>query len=108
MLRASGGRCQQCGSTGKLEVDHIVPVVQGGGTEAANGQVLCWLCHRLVALSTSRCLRRVSDLQGAPPRNRCGEAPEPAQDQVVDTTKLKVADSVPSPFCVTFSSRLGS
>jgi 5-methylcytosine-specific restriction endonuclease McrA len=46
LLRASGGRCQQCGSTGKLEVDHIVPVAQGGRPEAANGQVLCWLCHR--------------------------------------------------------------
>lgn len=46
LLRASGGRCQECGSAGKLEVDHIIPVAQGGRPEATNGQVLCWVCHR--------------------------------------------------------------
>jgi hypothetical protein len=46
LLRASGGRCQQCGSTERLEVDHVVPARQGGRPEAANGQVLCWSCHR--------------------------------------------------------------
>lgn len=29
-----------------LEVDHIIPIAQGGKTEASNLQTLCWRCNR--------------------------------------------------------------
>lgn len=45
-----GGKCVRCRSSGKLEYDHIVPVTDGGGAEASNGQLLCRECHRLKTL----------------------------------------------------------
>ena len=38
-------RCQRCGAWGK-EVDHKVPVAEGGGNDPANLQVLCRRCHK--------------------------------------------------------------
>ena len=39
-------RCQSCGKAGKLECDHIVPVVHGGDWWAIEGlQALCRSCH---------------------------------------------------------------
>lgn len=40
------GHCVFCGSTGKLEVDHIFPVARGGGDEPSNLQPLCVPCNR--------------------------------------------------------------
>ncbi|MFI5300362.1 MAG: HNH endonuclease [Polyangiales bacterium] len=45
VLRRDGGRCVQCGSVDRVNVDHIVPVVEGGAAEMSNGQVLCHDCH---------------------------------------------------------------
>ena len=39
------GRCERCGTVGRLELDHILPVSRGGTGEMANGQVLCKTCH---------------------------------------------------------------
>ena len=36
-----GWACVQCGSTGPLEVDHIIPVKHGGTDDRANLQTLC-------------------------------------------------------------------
>ncbi|KIL36045.1 hypothetical protein SD71_10640 [Cohnella kolymensis] len=39
--------CQECGQTqGLLEIDHIVPIAQGGTNELNNLQVLCMPCNR--------------------------------------------------------------
>ena len=39
-------RCQACGRAGRLEVDHITPLDDGGAPyEPANLQVLCRICH---------------------------------------------------------------
>lgn len=41
----SGNCCVYCGSRRELTVDHIVPVVRGGGDELDNLQVLCRSCN---------------------------------------------------------------
>lgn len=39
-------RCRQCGSAGRVEVDHVVPVAAGGEPYDLNNlQVLCRPCH---------------------------------------------------------------
>jgi hypothetical protein len=40
-------RCRICGATGvELEVDHIVPVAEGGSDALGNLQTLCFKCNR--------------------------------------------------------------
>lgn len=39
-------RCVKCGSTEKLEIDHIVPVSKGGHGVLENLQLLCCRCNR--------------------------------------------------------------
>ena len=41
-----GGRCRRCGSARNLEVDHIVPLSRGGGSEEDNLQAMCRRCNR--------------------------------------------------------------
>ena len=38
-------RCQHCRNAGRLEVDHILPVSEGGTDESFNLQALCPQCH---------------------------------------------------------------
>ncbi|MBA2404178.1 MAG: HNH endonuclease [Bdellovibrionales bacterium] len=40
------GKCQNCGSTYALEVDHIHPFAQGGKTKPENLQLLCRPCNQ--------------------------------------------------------------
>lgn len=40
------GSCRACGSTRRLEVDHIVPWSRGGTHERSNLQALCKSCNR--------------------------------------------------------------
>jgi hypothetical protein len=42
----AGGRCEWCGASDGLAVDHILPVVFGGTPTIDNGRVLCDGCHR--------------------------------------------------------------
>lgn len=42
----SGAVCAACGSTGKLEIDHKVPISRGGSCEEHNLQALCVPCNR--------------------------------------------------------------
>ncbi|CAN5701647.1 hypothetical protein BH24ACT22_BH24ACT22_21100 [soil metagenome] len=46
LLGKAGYKCQVCGSTDNLEVDHILPVYLGGEGVLENGQVLCRSCHQ--------------------------------------------------------------
>lgn len=40
-----GHRCRKCGSTHRLEVDHLTPVTQGGSNDLDNAMTLCHDCH---------------------------------------------------------------
>jgi 5-methylcytosine-specific restriction endonuclease McrA len=41
-----GGQCVKCGSRERLEFDHIIPFVAGGGNTERNIQLLCESCNR--------------------------------------------------------------
>jgi 5-methylcytosine-specific restriction endonuclease McrA len=44
--------CRKCGSTNRLETDHIIPIFidSSKAFDIDNGQVLCYDCHRLKTL----------------------------------------------------------
>ena len=50
VLKRDGYRYRICGRSAndgvRLEVDHIIPISQGGQTELSNLQTLCWDCNR--------------------------------------------------------------
>lgn len=58
-------RCQDCGGEGSLQLDHIVPVAEGGADTLDNLQWLCPECHRQKTLGEIRRghARRVSRLK---------------------------------------------
>ena len=45
-LERDGYRCQQCGKPGRLEADHVIPLMDGGAAwDPDNIQALCVSCH---------------------------------------------------------------
>lgn len=47
-IRAYGNECAQCGTHGTettLELDHVVPVAEGGTDTLDNAQLICPTCH---------------------------------------------------------------
>lgn len=40
------GRCVRCGSSERLEFDHIIPIAEGGSNTERNIQLLCERCNR--------------------------------------------------------------
>ncbi|HFK4243378.1 TPA: HNH endonuclease, partial [Escherichia coli] len=45
--KRDGEKCNYCGSTNELEIDHIIPVSKGGNSNPENLQVLCKQCNIL-------------------------------------------------------------
>ncbi|MFD7605165.1 HNH endonuclease [Streptomyces mirabilis] len=45
-LARDGFACVRCGSRDHLEVDHVIPIAQGGTWTLDNAQTLCQPCHR--------------------------------------------------------------
>ena len=46
MLDKAGWRCKKCGKAGRMEMDHVIPISQGGAHwDEKNLQVLCRDCH---------------------------------------------------------------
>lgn len=46
ILARDGYACALCGSTDRLEIDHIKPLAEGGTHEDSNLRVLCLSCNR--------------------------------------------------------------
>ena len=46
LMEKAGYKCAQCGSTEKLEVDHIIPISRGGNGDIENLRILCRSCNR--------------------------------------------------------------
>lgn len=44
-LRLSDKRCLCCGATDNLTVDHVIPLIDGGGDLWSNYQILCSTCN---------------------------------------------------------------
>ncbi len=40
------GKCVKCGSSDKLEFDHVIPIAKGGSNTERNIQLLCESCNR--------------------------------------------------------------
>ncbi|MFI0914319.1 HNH endonuclease [Streptomyces abikoensis] len=52
--------CRRCGATKELQVDHIVPLSEGGSRwDPANAQALCATCHEIKSAEDRR--RRTRD-----------------------------------------------
>ena len=46
LLMQAGYKCQRCGSTQNLQVDHVKPHSWGGSDNITNLQILCARCNR--------------------------------------------------------------
>ena len=45
LLLAANYKCQKCGSTNKLGIDHVIPLSLGGTNTKDNAQILCFDCN---------------------------------------------------------------
>ncbi len=45
------GKCVKCGSSAKLEFDHVIPIAKGGSNTDRNIQLLCEQCNRSKGVS---------------------------------------------------------
>jgi len=55
VLERDNYQCRSCGKTAaeaKLQVDHIIPVAQGGVDDISNFQTLCQACNQKKSHST--------------------------------------------------------
>jgi hypothetical protein len=46
LISALGGKCEECGAVGDLEIHHRVPLAAGGTNKLSNLALLCRNCHR--------------------------------------------------------------
>lgn len=57
-LARDGFTCVFCGAREGLEVDHVLPIAQGGTWTLENAQTLCASCHRQKTIEERRQKRR--------------------------------------------------
>ena len=64
IIKERGRTCQYCGTlSDHLELDHIIPLWNGGSHIDANLQLLCYECHKTKTISESM-LRKTINLYG--------------------------------------------
>jgi 5-methylcytosine-specific restriction endonuclease McrA len=66
------------------ELDHVVPLIDGGGHEPSNLQTLCVPCHRKKSADETRARARGRDVE-----TPCAETPR-AETQRVEVSGLKI------------------
>jgi hypothetical protein len=49
--QAAGNRCEKCGGTHALEVDHAIPLIKGGDNSKENLRLLCRSCNQREAIT---------------------------------------------------------
>ena len=58
ILRAAKAKCETCGTTNSLTINHKIPLAQGGSNEYENLQILCRTCHdRFHGITSKKRLR---------------------------------------------------
>jgi len=45
VVKRDSSQCQNCGSTHKVQIDHIIPIGRGGKSETNNLRLLCRNCN---------------------------------------------------------------
>ncbi len=61
IIDRAAGKCEACGAIlkkGGGEVDHILPAALGGSAEAANGRLICGVCHKAKTAVDVRRIRK--------------------------------------------------
>lgn len=54
--------CVVCSDEGDIEIDHIIPVIQGGTRDESNLQPLCFQCHKRKGPKTGRSNEELREL----------------------------------------------
>lgn len=62
----AAGRCAYCGEPGPTEVDHVVPVTQGGTRARSNLAAACYWCNREKGPATPAQWRAWRESEGLP------------------------------------------
>ena len=113
ILDRDGRKCQECGSTERLQIDHIVPKSRGGLSTDDNLQVLCIRCNASKGnrIASSDVIQHQSDVGSTSDQTRY-ENPADSLNLIPDslgsaanadasTPKPKRATQVPDGFTVT-------
>jgi 5-methylcytosine-specific restriction endonuclease McrA len=61
IIARANGKCEACRAVlkpGEGEVDHILPCALGGKPEAANGRLICTVCHKAKTASDIGSIRK--------------------------------------------------
>jgi 5-methylcytosine-specific restriction endonuclease McrA len=61
IIARANGQCDACGAVlkpGEGDIDHILPCALGGLPEAANGRLICRVCHKAKTADDIRRIRK--------------------------------------------------
>lgn len=80
VFQRAGHKCENCGSTYALEVDHIYPRALGGSSQAENLRLLCRTCNQRAAIDffgVDQMQTYLRDRSGAKKMKRVFQGPQP-------------------------------
>ena len=82
LLKKAEHKCQACGSTEKLEVDHVLPISKGGDGRIENLQILCRSCNRKKRSRNISAQQLAGLLPSPPPSPSAEQRPSPSTTAV--------------------------